>query len=68
MENWGLTLTVVSGGQWTRERQRAQGYAAEPLCRRCGREPGTLLHRVWLCPANCQHGACRKSDSLIARA
>eukprot|EP00959_Pyramimonas_sp_CCMP1952_P203412 4253782-Pyramimonas_sp.AAC.2 len=25
IDNWGLTITAATGGQWTRERQRAQG-------------------------------------------
>ncbi|CAK0837550.1 unnamed protein product [Prorocentrum cordatum] len=69
MENWGLTLTVVSGGQWTRERQRAQGYATEPLCRRCGREPETLLHRArWTRAFRSLEGITKESLNKIALA
>ncbi|CAK0833714.1 unnamed protein product, partial [Prorocentrum cordatum] len=29
---WASNLVVVAGGQWTRDRQIAAGYACPPLC------------------------------------
>eukprot|EP00959_Pyramimonas_sp_CCMP1952_P417897 8755337-Pyramimonas_sp.AAC.1 len=49
-------IALISGGQWTRERQIAAGYACSPLRPRRKEQPETLAHRVWLCPANCGHG------------
>eukprot|EP00959_Pyramimonas_sp_CCMP1952_P237079 4954872-Pyramimonas_sp.AAC.1 len=42
-EEWSADLAVVGGGQWTRERQVAAGYACPPLCPHYEKKrPGTL--------------------------
>ena len=50
---WALNLAVVTGAQWTRDRQPEAGYELESLmCGRCGKEKYSLFHRIWSCECN----------------
>jgi hypothetical protein len=42
--------TLMSAGQWTSVRLHRAGKVAVPTCVRCGEQPETLGHRLWLCP------------------
>ncbi|CAK0809774.1 unnamed protein product, partial [Prorocentrum cordatum] len=66
---WGRTMVVISGGQWSRARKRERGYAVSATCPRCGLEPETLTHRIWKCTENISEGTeFAKSENLVARA
>ncbi|CAK0811743.1 unnamed protein product, partial [Prorocentrum cordatum] len=67
-DEWSADVAVVSGGQWTRDRQIAAGYACPLLCPRCKEKPETLAHRIWTCPANCGHEDFAKTDFLVPQA
>ncbi|CAK0792772.1 unnamed protein product, partial [Prorocentrum cordatum] len=50
---WGLTPTVVLGGQWTGSRRAAAGYVLEHEgCARRGCADETIAHRICQRPAN----------------
>eukprot|EP00959_Pyramimonas_sp_CCMP1952_P174109 3638090-Pyramimonas_sp.AAC.1 len=38
-------VSVVSGGQWPRDRQYQLGLSSQQECQVCASAPGTLLHR-----------------------
>ena len=40
---------LVEGGWWPQDRLFQHNLAADPICRACGVETGTLLHRCCLC-------------------
>eukprot|EP00959_Pyramimonas_sp_CCMP1952_P229272 4793886-Pyramimonas_sp.AAC.1 len=67
-DEWSADVAVVSGGQWSRERQLAAGYACPLLCPRCKEMPETLAHRIWTCSANCGHEDFSKTDFLVPQA
>ena len=46
-------ISLIEGGWWTQSRLHHNSLAADPLCKCCGKEHGTLWHRVArLCGAN----------------
>ena len=43
---------LVEGGWWTQERLFEANFAADPICRWCGRHIGNLFHCCLLCPTH----------------
>ena len=53
-DDWGPAeqsqlRSAIVGGQWTQLRLYQAGCAESPLCPLCGRENGTMAHRLWRC-------------------
>ena len=42
---------LAEGGWWPQAKLFAHGLVADPICRACGLQPGTLLHRLGPCRA-----------------
>ena len=42
---------LAEGGWWPQARLFEHGLVADPVCRACGNQPGTLLHRMSSCSA-----------------
>ena len=49
-ENQGSALATAAGAVWPQARLFAAGLVADPVCRACRAAPGTLQHRLYLCP------------------
>ena len=43
--------SLLSQCHWTQARMHAHGLTDSPLCKLCGRAPGTLFHRRFVCDA-----------------
>ncbi|CAK0794145.1 unnamed protein product, partial [Prorocentrum cordatum] len=66
--DWALNNTIISGGQWTRDRLHNAGYQIDMNCDRCSAGvPETLVHRMWQCEANVGP-EFEASDELLPRA
>ncbi|CAK0876322.1 unnamed protein product [Prorocentrum cordatum] len=66
--DWALNNTIISGGQWTRDRLHNAGYQIDRNCDRCSAGvPETLFHRMWQCEANAGP-EFEASDKLLPRA
>eukprot|EP00959_Pyramimonas_sp_CCMP1952_P183280 3831808-Pyramimonas_sp.AAC.1 len=42
--------TSTIGGQWSQARLHKHGYATDNWCQYCRDCPGTVHHRLWVCP------------------
>ena len=47
----GMLETILVGSVWTEDRRYRAGYRTDPMCRLCGQEADTEMHRYWECPA-----------------
>ena len=63
----GLLLTVVQGGDWTRQR-KADTFGGCALCPRCKKAPGTRFHRTYECEANAQIEGIEETNKIVDRA
>ena len=59
--------SVATGCQWPQQKLFEKGLVADPFCKICGYEEGTLAHRHWRCPVG---EGCRRQliDKKLSRA
>jgi hypothetical protein len=64
----GALACAASGGLWLQQRLCEAGLSEQATCVACGGAPGTLKHRLYLCPALHAWRSQSVSDDVLARA